>query len=335
MHLLAPHGKAIDLLMDSGLDAPLMVDAQTDEGPSPWISLGPAHLLFWVVLVWPVVVGLIHRLLYLLPLGPAANPVSWIFTGVYWLLGGAAIFLGFKGQETENPGRLRRSAFLLALVIWLIRVAIGLLFRFQSIQYRDAWYTYLRVEPLLAPFFMAVPVVLLLTNREEQSGGTFDASVAALAMLGGLGFLGPFLLAFGALIGGHPLMAVAWDALRHPSETMKGEWFDGGDEGLKGRSFGQMGLAFVLGTPVLIVLPLVAGRFGQGGFDLSTQWIRPVAAWLTSLLLALAALRSMRRSGAKEGRGLAIATIVLFGLLLLPILLGIVLLILWSAHIFR
>jgi len=96
-----------------------------------------------------------------------------------------------------------------------------------------------------------------------------------------------------------------------------------------------MGLAFVVVTPVLILLMLVAGRFGQGGFDMSTQWIRPVAAWLTSLLLALAALRSIRHSGANEGRGLAIATIVLFGLLLLPILLGIVLLVLWSARIIR
>ncbi len=319
--------------MASELDIPLFENAPNVEGPSPWVPLGPAHLLFWVVLLWPVVSGLLHRLLFLLPLGSAAKAVSWVFTAVFWALGGSAIALGFKGQETENPGGIRRGAFLAAIIIWVIEVAIGLVLRFQHIQFGDAWYTYLRVEPLVAPVFAAVPLILLMASREEQSGGTFDASVAALAMLGGLGFLGPFLLAFGALIDGHPLMAVAWEALRRPSEATKGEWFEGGDETLKGRSLGQVGFAFVLVTPILIVLMLVAGRFGQGGFDLSTQWIRPVAAWLTSLLLALAALRFMRRSGAKEGRGLAIATIALFGLLLLPILLGIVVLILWSAHI--
>ncbi len=321
--------------MASELENPLIENVPDIEGPSPWIALGPAHLLLWIVVVWPVVSGLIHRLLFLMPMGSAAKPVSWVFTAIYWLLGGGAIFLGFKGQETENPSGVRRGAFLSAIIIWAIEVAIGLLLRFQHIEYGNIWYLYLRVEPMVAPFFMAVPMVLLVVSREEQSGGTFDASVTALALLGGLGLLGPLLLAFAALIGGHPLMAVAWDALRRPSEAVKGEWFDGGDESLKGRNLGQAGLAFVLGTPILIVLLLVASRFGQGGFDMSTQWIRPVAAWLTSLLLALAALRALRRSGAKEGRGLAITTIVLFGLLFLPILLSIVVLILWSAHIIR
>lgn len=86
---------------------------------------------------------------------------------------------------------------------------------------------------------------------------------------------------------------------------------------------------------VVLVWPVVAGRFGQGGFDRSTLWVRPVAAWLASLLLTLAALRSMRRSGAKEGRDMAIAALVLCCVLLLPLLLVIGLLILWSARIIR
>ena len=321
--------------MDSEPDTSSTVDNQAAEGPSPWITLGPAHLLFWVVLIWPVMSGLMYRLLFLMPLGSAAKPVSWIFTAVFWALGGCAIVLGFKGQETENPNGMRRAAFLAAIVIWVIQVAFGLVLRFQHIQFGGIGYTYLRLEPLAATVFAAVPLVLLLASREEQSGGTFDASVAALAMLGGIGFLGPFLLAFGALIGGHPLMATAWDALRRPSEATKGEWFDGGDEALKGRYLGQMSLAFVLAVPLMVVLMLVSGRFGQGGYDMSTQWIRPFAAWLTSLLLGIAALRALRRGGSREGRGMAVAALALFGILLLPLLLLVVLLVLLATRVIR
>lgn len=320
--------------MNSELDTPLLVDAQDAEGPSPWIPLGPAHLLFWVVLIWPLVSGLVLGPILRL-FGPGAGIFSWGLTAVYWVLGGGAILLGFKGVQTENPGPIRRGAFIAAIAIWLIQVAIGLVLRFQHIQFGDAWYTYLRVEPLVAPLFAAVPLVLLMASREEQSGGTFDASVAALAMLGGLGFLGPFLLAFGALIGGHPLLAAAWDALRRPSEAMQGEWFDGGDEVLKGRSLGQMALAFALGAPLMVMLMLTVGHFGQGGFATSTQWIRPVAAWLTSLLLAIATLRTTKRSGAREGRGMAIAALVLFGILLLPLLLLAVFLLLLATKVIR
>ena len=321
--------------MDSEPATPSTVDAQAAEGPSPWIPLGPGHLLFWVVLLWPVVSGLIHRLLFLMPLGPATKAVSWVFTFIFWALGGCAIALGYKGQETENPGGMRRGAFLVAIFIWVVQVAIGLVLRFQHIQYGDAWYTYLNVEPLVAPFISAVPLVLLMSSREEQSGGTFDASVAALAMLSGLGFLGPFLLAFGALVGGYPLMATAWNSLSRPSEAMKGEWFDGEDESLKGRSLGQMALAFVVGVPLLVVLMLVGGRLGQGGFDMSTAWIRPFAAWLTSLLLGIASLRAIRRSGSREGRGTAIAALVLFGILALPLVLLVVFLVLLATKVIR
>lgn len=222
-----------------------------------------------------------------------------------------------------------------AILIWLIQVALGLVLRFQDIQFSGAWFTYLRVAPLVAPLFAAVPMILLMVSREEQGGGTFDASIAALAMLGGLGFLGPFLLAFGALIGGHPLMAAAWDALRRPTEAMRGDWFDGGDEALGGRSLGQMALVFALGAPLMVMLLLTVGHFGQGGFATSTQWIRPVALWSTSLLLAIAALRTMRRSGAREGRGMAIAALVLFGILLLPILALTVFLVLLATKVIR
>jgi hypothetical protein len=328
------HNGAIDLSMESELEKSLTLDAQAAEESSPWIALGPAHLLFWVVLIWPVVSGLIHRLLFLMPLGSAAIPVSWVFTAVFWVLGGCAIVLGFKGQEAENPGGMRRGAFLAAIVIWLIQVTIGLALRFQHIQFGDAWYTYLRVDPMVAPVIAAVPLILLMVSREEQSGGTFDASIAALTVLGGLGFLGPFLLAFGALLGGHPLLTATWDALRRPSEAMKGEWFDGGDEVLKGRSLGQMALAFALSAPLVVMLMLV-GRFGRGGFDMAAQWIRPVAAWLTSLLLGIATLRSTRHSGAREGRGMAIAALALFGILLLPILALTVFLVLLATKVIR
>lgn len=321
--------------MDSELETPSIVDAQAQEGPSPWIPLGPAHLLFWAVLIWPVVLGLVHRFLFPLFPGIAAEPIAWILTAGFWALGGCAIALGFKAQQAENPGGLRWGAFLTALVIWILQAAIGLALRFQHVQYGGAWYAFLRIEPWVAPIFAAVPLILMMASREEQSGGTFDASIAALAMLGGLGFLGPLLLAFGALIGGHPLLAVAWEALTRPGEALKGEWFDGGDEASKGRCYGRMALAFALGMPFLVVLMIVAGRFGRGGFDLSTQWIRPFAAWLTTLPLGLAALRTMRRSGVREGRGMAVAALVVFGLELLPVLLAVVLLVLWSAHIIR
>lgn len=320
--------------MPSELETPPTADALEAEGPSPWIPLGPAHLLFWVVLIWPLVSGLVFGPVMRL-LGPMAGVFPWVFSAVFWALGVGAILLGFKGMLAENPGPIRRGAFMAALLIWLAQVAIGLVFRFQHIQPGDIGYTYLRAEPLIAPFIAAVPLVVLMVSREEQSGGTFDASVAALAMLGGLGFLGPFLLAFGALVGGHPLMAAAWDALRRPSEAMQGEWFDGGDEVLKGRSLGQMALAFALGAPLMVMLMLTVGHFGQGGFATSTQWIRPVAAWLTSLLLAIATLRTAKRSGAREGRGMAIAAMVLFGLLLLPALALAVFLVLLTTHVIR
>lgn len=321
--------------MDSQTDSPSPVDAQAAEGPSPWIPLGPAHLLFWVVLLWPVVSGLLRGLLFLMPMGPAGKAVSWIFTAAFWALGGCAIALGYKGQETENPGGMRRGAFLAAIFIWVIQVAIGIVLRFQHIQYGDVWYTYLNVEPLVAPFISAVPMVLIMSSREEQSGGTFDASVAALSMLSGLGFLGPFLLAFGALVGGYPLLAAAWNSLSRISEAMKGEWFDGDDESLKGRSLGQMAMAFIVGVPLLVALMLVGSRFGRGGFDMSTVWIRPFAAWLTALLLGIASLRAIRRSGSREGRGMAIAALVLFGILLLPLLLLVVFLVLLATKAIR
>ena len=320
--------------MPSELETPPTADALEAEGPSPWIPLGPAHLLFWVVLIWPLVSGLVFGPVMRL-LGPMAGVFPWVFSAVFWALGAGAILLGLKGLQTEDPGPTRRAAFITAMVLWLIHVAIGLALRFKPIQFGDAWYTYLRVEPVVAIILTAVPLVLLLISREEQSGETFDASVVALAMLGGLGFLGPFLLAFGVLIGGHPLMTVAWDALRRPSEAMKGDWFDGGDEVLKGRSLGQMALAFALGAPLMIMLMLTVGHFGQGGFATSTQWIRPMAAWLTSLLLAIATLRTTKRSGAREGRGMAIAAMVLFGILLLPALALAVFLVLLTTHVIR
>ncbi|MBL0312327.1 MAG: hypothetical protein IPP78_06330 [Holophagaceae bacterium] len=321
--------------MDSQLDTPSVVAAQDPEGPSPWIPLGPAHLFFWVVLIWPLVSGLVFSPVMRL-LGPRAGVFSWFFTAVFWALGGGAILLGFKGMQTENPGSAQRGAFIATIVIWLLQVAFGLVLRFQAIKFGDGWHTYLRVSPLAAPILAAVPMILLLASREEQSGGTFDASTASLALLGGLGFLGPFLLAFGVLIGGHPLMAAVWEALRHPSEAMKGEWFDGGDEALKGRVFGQMALAFALSAPLLVLLMLTVGRFGRSGFDMSaTHWIRPVAAWLTSLLSALVALRTTRRSGTREGRGMAIAALVLFGLLILPALALAVFLLLLATHMIR
>ncbi len=305
-----------------------------DAGASPWIPLGPAHLLFWVVLIWPVLSGLVFRPV-LQSVGTGAAVFSWMLSGVFWALGGGAVVLGFKGEQTENPGALRRGAFLAALVIWLIQVAIGLVFRLHVLQSGDAWYTYLRLQPLVSPILASVPVLLLLLSREDQSGGTYDAAIAALAMLGGLGFLGPCLLAFGALIGGHPLLAAAWDALRRPAEALKGEWFDGGDDALAAHSLGQMALLFILGSPLMVLLMLVGHGFNRGGFDMTTQWIRPVAAWLSSLLLGLAALRASRRSGIRAGRGVAIAALVLFGLFILPAFLLGVVLVLFATHVIR
>lgn len=222
-----------------------------------------------------------------------------------------------------------------SLVIWLAHVAIGLVLRFRHAELGGLGYAYLRLDPLVAPFIAAVPLILLMASREEQSGGTFDAAAAVLAMLGGLGFLGPFLLGFGALVGGHPLLAAAWDALRRPTEAMRGEWSDGGDEALRGRSLGQMALAFILSAPLLALLMVVSGRFGHGGFDMAAQWVRPLAAWMTSLLLGIASLRSLRRAGAREGRGMAVVALALCGLLFLPLLLLLVFLLLLATKVIR
>lgn len=322
--------------MDPKPDSPEAQDAQAlpAEGPSPWIPVGAAHLLFWVALIWPFIANLV--LSQVIPrLGPAAPVLAWAFTVVHWALGGSAILLGFKSERTEKPNSLRRDAFLAAIAIWLVQAAIGLAFQFHRVQVGDLLFIYLRVRPLVSPVVAAVPIVMLLASREPQSGGSFDAAVAALAMLGGLGFLGPLLLAFGALIGGHPLLAVAWDALGRPSEALQGEWFDGGDEALNGRKLGQLALAFALGAPFMAVVMAVSGAFRRNGFDATTQWIRPLAAWLSSLPLALATFRTTARGAINGGRGMAIAALVLFGLLLLPVLLLAVFLALLAAHAIR
>ncbi len=322
--------------MDPKPDSPAAQDANDlmAEETSPWIPVGAAHLLFWVALIWPFIASLL--LSQVLPrLGPAAPVLAWTFTVVHWALGGGAILLGFRGEQTEKPNSLRRDAFLAAIAIWLIQAAIGLAFQFHRVQVGDILFIYMRIRPFVSPVVAAVPLLMLMASREPQSGGTFDASVAALAVLGGLGFLGPLLLACGALIGGHPLLAVAWDALGRPPEALRGEWFDGGDGALNGRRFGQLALAFALGAPFMAVVMAVSGALSRGGFDATTQWIRPLAAWLSSLPLALATFRMTDRGAAGQGRGMAIAALVLFGLLLLPVLLLMVFLALLATHALR
>ena len=89
---------------------------QPGEGPSPWIPLGPAHLLIWVALLWPLLASSI-----LLPLLLEAKVGGEILNGVLslpaWAIGGAALGLGLKAQEAEAPGAIRRVAFMAAAAL--------------------------------------------------------------------------------------------------------------------------------------------------------------------------------------------------------------------------
>ena len=307
---------------------------QPPEGPSPWIPLGPAHLLIWIALLWPLVANSI-----LWPLayraGGAGEMLGWVVSLPTWAIGGGAIALGLKAQETEVPGTLRRAAFIAAMALWVILAGIGLMSRLHVFGNGEGAMIYWRMEPWAALLLASVPLGLMLVSKEEQSGGSFDAAITTLAIMGGLGFAGPLFLAFGVLVGSHPMPVVAWESVRRPVDAIKGEWFDGSDESRRSGNLGQMALVFILMVPLILALILVERSFNRFGFSPSAPWARALEAYLTAPLLAFAALRFAKRSGQRKGRALAIATLVASGLLLLPVLIGVVLLILWAGHVIR
>ncbi len=302
------------------------------EGPSPWIPLGPAHLLIWIALLWPLVSGAILWPA-LLSLGLGGETLGWIMSLPAWVIGGASVAVGFKAHEAEAPGMVRRAAFGAAVALWLILMGVGLLLRFKVFGSYGASMNYWRFEPWVALLLALVPMALMLASKEEQSGGSFDAAIAALAILGGLGFVGTLVLAVGALVLGHPMLAVAWESLRRPADALKGEWINGGDDARRAAGLGQMAFTFILIVPLILALLLVEP--GRNSFSPSANWARALEAFLTAPLLALATLGLAKRSGHRQGRGLAIATLALFGILLLPVLVGVVVLILWTTHVIR
>lgn len=304
------------------------------EGPSPWIPLGPAHLLVWVALLWPLLASSV-LLPLLMEVKVGREGLSWVMSLPYWLMGGAALALGLKAQESEAPGTLRRAAFFAAAGLWLFLMGIGLVFRLHIFQSPEFFTIYRHTEPWVALMLALVPMGLMLGSKEEQSGGSFDASIAVLAILGGLGFVGPVAMAFGALVGGHPMLVMIWESLRRPADALKSEWVDGGDEARRLLDLGLLSLLFLLAVPLILALLLIEPSYSRFDLSPSATWAHAAEAYITAPIAALAALLLARRSGYRQGRGLAITTLVLAGLLLLPLLALFVFLLLWDAHVIR
>ena len=152
---------------------------QPAEGPSPWILLGPAHLLIWMALLWPLVAtSILWPLVY--RAGGAGEMVGWVMSLPTWAIGGGAIVLGLKAQETEAPGTLRRAAFIAAMALWVILVGIGLMSRLHVFGNGGVAMIYWRMEPWAALLLAIVPLGLMLISKEGQSGGSFDAAVTTL-----------------------------------------------------------------------------------------------------------------------------------------------------------
>lgn len=298
-----------------------MSQSPSDEG---WIALAPVHLFPWAILA----VGFLREVSYafLSRSGGGGVALGWGGAILIWGLGAFAVAVALKEQAYEPTRR-----WTLGLVAGLLglQVAESLAWRFipdgLSLSMELHWIL-LTVRVLLA----AGALIALLRVRDADSGGPFDAAVTTLAFAAGLDWIGLPLLAFAAL-GGHPLLAALLQALRQPSEVLRRNWFDGQDEGLR---FSRLGLGALLGS--LTFLALIIRLFMGLGLAY-TSFRGPYLWWtvfdlvavaLASLVLAFHVLRQTRRLGLKQGRGLAIISLLLSSVPLILLLIAAVIVVL-------
>lgn len=281
-----------------------------------WIALAPPHFFPWILLG----IGFLQDIFYaVLPYSLRGVALAgWGFTLLRWVLGGWAFGVAFREDARTS---LQRTALGLAAGVLGLRICWSLASQFT---FRMGVHSYPLMMSLHALFTILGlgALILLLSRSEEERGGRFEAGVAALVLAGGLGWIGLPVLAVAALKG-HPLLAAQWQALRGPREAMEGGWFDGQDEGSRLRNLGACSLAMAAAFLALIGrLALQAAHGRTAGFWWPATDL--ASALLASLLLATHVLRASRRTGHKQGRGLAIAALVVAGLPALFLLAGIV-----------
>jgi len=279
-----------------------------------WIPLAPVHLAFWLLLIADLLQGSLHAFL---PYGFHTRMIAgWGFALLHWVLGGLAMGTALQERSRITPSLLRRAAFGLAAALLGLRICTSLAsqFAFGTGAYASAAWT---IAHGLFTVMGFVALLLLLLGRDQDGGGRFDAAVAALVLAGGLGWIGLPVLAIAAMKG-HPLLAAQWQALRNPKEALAGGWFDGLDEGLRLGNLGACSLALAVAFLALVghlLFSATHGAMGSLGSRSGWAFADILATLLASLLLAIHVLRAARRTGHREGRGAAIATLLIAGLL--------------------
>lgn len=285
-----------------------------------WIALASVHFFPWILLG----IGFLQDIFYaVLPYSLRGVMLAgWGFTLLRWVLGGWAFSVAFREDARTS---LQRTALGLAATVLGLRICWSLV---SQLTFRTGMHSYPLMMSLHALFTILGlgALILLLSGSEEERGGRFEAAVAALVFAGGLGWIGLPVLAVAAMKG-HPLLAAQWQALRNPKEVLEGGWFDDQDEGLRLRNLGACSLTMAAAFLALIgrlALNVTHGRAVDSWWPAADL----ASALLASLLLAIHVLRAFRRTGHRQGRGLAIAALVVAGLPSLLLLAGIVILVL-------
>ena len=303
-----------------------MIPSETDclDVPNPlpagWVALSPAHLFPWILLI----AGFLQDGLYALL--PYAFHTWWIvgwgFTLLRWALGGVALAVASQERSRILLGPLRQGALVLAAIVLGLRICMSLISQFAFRMGMPSPNLWLVLHVLFTVMGLGA-LILLLAERNQEAGGRFDAAVAALVFAGGLGWIGLPVLVVAALKG-QPLLAAQWQALRNPKESADGGWFDGWDEGQRLRNLGSCALALATASLALVgrlILNATYGHMNALGSNFGWALADILSALLAGLLLGI---YITRRARGQQGRGPAIAALLITGLPLLFLLVVIV-----------
>lgn len=296
---------------------PLEIPSPSHQDPTEdgWIALAPVHFFPWILLC----VGFLQDLLWVvLPFQwqAAWMTLGWGFTLLHWALGGMAFLAAYQARGQAAQGSPRHMAFVLASVLLGSRVCLRLAWQFVPRGVMDTQSVWMISQGVFLVVGLGA-LILLFVQRGEEPGGRFDAAVAALALAGGLEWIGLPVLVIAAMRK-HPLLAAQWQALRGPKAAIEGGWFDAQDEGLRLRNLGACALFLALAALFLVghlVHLFTLGATRMGGITLAWALADIFTAYLGSLLLAFQVNRWAR---GKKGRGAAIAALLIGGL---PVLL--------------
>jgi len=297
--------------------SPLEIPSPNHQNPAAdgWVALAPVHFFPWILLC----AGFLQDLLWvILPFQwqAAWMTIGWGFTLFHWALGGMAVSVAYQARAQAAQGSPRYMAFILASVLLGARVCWRLSWQFVPRGMMDTQSVWMISQGVFLVMGLGA-LILLFVQRGEEPGGRFDAAVAALALVGGLEWIGLPVLVIAALRR-HPLLAAQWQALRGLKAAMEGAWFDAQDEGLRLRNLGACSLFLAVAALFRVahlVQLFISGIARTGGITLAWALVDLFAAYLGSLLLAFHVNRWAR---GQRGRGAAIAALLIGGL---PVLL--------------